>query len=369
MAYFYKPPSDGTSAAFIASHYQLVILTHADEAYARTLRHAGYAGPLLQYIDPNQAEGPGPYRDHTAPCDRAYPTYQRTVVDRVGVFCAAVHPHERWFLHNRDGARLYTRYRSANGVWRTTYFMNPASAGWRRFLLRRMRQYRGSRRFDGFFLDNVDLSRDGLLLQPANHGGLAEYADDASYRRAVVGELGAIRRAFASLPLWANLVHDPNQAGVWQAYLPLLDGVMVEDAGLGWRTAPLTASEQRAQWSNIRLALDGGKHLLLVVQGGRNDDARRRFGLALYWALAAMYGAPAPAARRRLYFRYHDADASDYRSVWWSHDFDFVPPAPVGPLACDAARCRLPYPHGALQFAWGTDRLRTPPGWWPPTQP
>ncbi|MGH9479846.1 MAG: putative glycoside hydrolase, partial [Terriglobales bacterium] len=235
MAYFYKPPSDDTSVAFIARHYQLIILTHADEPYALALRQAGYAGPLLQYIAPNEAEGPGPYANHTAPCDRSYPTYQRTVADRVGVFCQAIHPHEDWFLHNRQGERLYTRYRSANGVWRTTYLMNPASRGWRQFLLRRMRQYRGVKLFDGFFLDNVDLSRAGLLLQPLDRGGLAEYPTEAGYRRAILAELAAIRQAFRPLPLWANLVHDPNQAGTWSAYLPWLDGVMVEDAGLGWR--------------------------------------------------------------------------------------------------------------------------------------
>src|SRR6185312_13997271 len=95
VAYFYKPPQDGTSAGFL--------LTHADEPYMAQLRRAGYAGPILQVTAANEAEGPGPYANAHARCDASYPTYQRTVADRNGVFCRELHPHEDWFLHNLRG--------------------------------------------------------------------------------------------------------------------------------------------------------------------------------------------------------------------------------------------------------------------------
>ncbi|HUX66065.1 MAG TPA: putative glycoside hydrolase [Terriglobales bacterium] len=353
LAYFYKPPFD-TPAAVVAARSRLVILTHGDEAYLAQLRRAGYRGPLLQYIAANEAEGPGPYPNHAAACDAAYRPYQRTVADRPGVFCRQIHPHERWFLHNRRGERLWSRQRSADGVWRTTYLMNPASPGWRAFLIARLRQYRRLG-FDGFFLDNVDLSRAGLLRQPGDRGGVAEFATDDAYRAAEVGYLAALRAAFPHLPLWANLTHDPGQPGGWANYLALLDGVMVEDFGPGWRRRPLDADARAAQWQNVRAALAAGKSVLAVAQGGRGDRARLAFALALYWALQP--------ARGRLYFRYADADDRDYRTLWWYPAYAFQPPPPLGPLTGAGLDWRRPYPGGELQLHLAAATATLPPAW------
>lgn len=355
IAYFYRPPSDGTPARFLARHFQLIILTHTDEPYMAELRRDGFAGPILQYIAANEAEGPGPYANAAARCDTRYPTWQRTVADRVGVFCAQIQPHERWFLHNARGERLWTRTRSPDGVWRTTYAMNPGSLGWRGFLIRRLRQYRRLG-FDGFFLDNVDLSRGRLLQQEDDRGGLAEYATGAAFRHAEAGYLAALRAAFPGVPLWANLTHDPNTVGDWSPYLRYLDGVMVEDFALGWNGSPLGAAAAQAQVANIRAALGAGKAVLLVEQGRRPDRARLAVGLALAWALA-------PTAPGRLYFRYGDAFESDYRTVWWYRQYRFQPPPPRGPLQCRAGVCARQYAGGRLRVDVARARVRLPRGW------
>ncbi|HWG38893.1 MAG TPA: putative glycoside hydrolase [Terriglobales bacterium] len=326
LAFFYRPPSDGTPVAAIAAHFQLVILTHTDEPYMAELRAAGFRGPILQYIAANETEGPGPYPNARARCDRRYPTYQRTVADRVGVFCASIHPHEAWFLHNLAGARLWTRYQSANGVWRTTYLMNPASSGWRRFLIARLKQYR-QLGFSGFFLDNVALSRAGLEREPADRGGVREFPAQAGLRHAELAYLAALRRSFPGVPLWANLIQDPGTPASWDGYLPFLDGVMVENFALGWNGSPLDPASRIAQARKIAAALARGVHVIAVMQGKRNDSARLAFGLALRDALA-----PPPGSRAQLYFRYNDAFDEDYRTVWWSPAAAAPPPPPLGPI-------------------------------------
>jgi hypothetical protein len=317
VAFFYKPPADGTPVQFLADYFKLIILTHGDESYLAELRRAGYGGPVLQYIAANEAEGPGPYADANAPCDAHYPTYQRTVVDRDGVFCREVHPHESWFLHDGLGRRLQSRYQSGNGVWRSTYLMNPASAGWRAFLIRRLRDYRHLD-FDGFFLDNVDLTRAGM-------SGVAEYADDAQLQAAQVTYLADLRRAFPHLPIWANLTHDTNAAGGWSRYLPFLDGVMIEDFSQGWRTDQLTPQQHEMQLSNARAAIAHGKGVLAVEQGGPGDVARLALGLADLKLLGVAPPRSSPANPRQpsgLYFRYGDAFHQDYRTVDWYAAYD-----------------------------------------------
>jgi len=353
VAYFYKPPQDGTSASFLATHTQFILLTHADEPYMAQLRRAGYAGPILQVTAANEAEGPGPYANAHARCDASYPTYQRTVADRNGVFCRELHPHEDWFLHNLRGERLYTRYQSANGVWRTTYLMNPASPGWQHFLLARLRQYRRLG-YDGFFLDNVDLSRAGMLRDPPDKGGVAEMPSDAALRAAVVTYLRALRAAFPHVPLWANLTHDPNARGGWEAYLPFLDGVMVEDFAAGWQTYPLSAPERADQLANARTALAQGKGLIAVVQvpPPPNDAASRarlRLGLALYWALLPSGPAPAGRTPAGLYLRFGDAFTADYRTFPWYPEYDFSPGAAQQPLQVNHQRWSRRFAGGELR--------------------
>lgn len=368
VAFFYRPPVDGTTAAFLASHVSLIILTHSDEAYMAKLRQSGFTGPILQYVTANQTEGPGPYVSAASACDDSYPPYARTIADLPGMFCEQIHPHESWFLHNREGERLWSRYRSGNGVWRTSYEMNPASEGWRQFMIRRLQAYR-KLGYDGFFFDNVDLSRGGLLRLADADGGVKEFADDASFRRAVAGYLVALRAAFPHRPLWANLTHDPGTPGNWNAYTASLDGVMVEDFALGWTSYALDASGREVQFDNIRQTLAQGKGVIAVEQGSRHRNpanvARLRFGLASYWALAEGTATEDRSGRvpGGIYFRYGDAFDEDYRSFQWHQGYDFSPASEGQPLQVERQQWQRRFPAGDLRLNLVQATVSLPPGW------
>ncbi len=322
-AYFYKPPVDGTPASFIATRFDLVLLTHGDGSFRRKLRRQGYAGPVLQTVGANEAEGPGPYANHRAACNESYAPYQRTVADEPGVFCRDLHPHESWFLHNRHGERVYSRVLSAHHLWRTTYAMNPAAPGWRHFFAQRLLRERRLG-YDGYFLDNLWLSL-GWLRQTANGGqGLAEFHDSAALRVAVTGFLRQLRRTLPKTPIWANLTNDPDRPGDWDAYLPYLDGVMVEDFLVGWRKAPLSPARRLGQMQNVAMALRMGKSVLLVAQGRPKERERLARSLAAYWLLS----------NGRLFYRFTDAFAHAYRDVAWTSAYDHGP----GPAAAPARR-------------------------------
>jgi len=306
LAYFYKPPEDGTTSSFLARHVQLVILTQGDEAYRDELRRNGFPGMVLQSVAANETEGPGPYATADASCDLRFRAYQRTMADRDDTFCRQIHPHESWFLHNLRGERLYNTHRSGNGVLRVIYRMNPGDRGWRRFAAQKLLSYHRLD-YDGIFLDDLALSRSGVLNEPENRGGLMEYGDDAAFRSAVIGYLTVVRKVLHGVPLWANLTSDPGSPGSWKTYLPFLEGVMVEDFVWGWRSYGLTASQREIQLENVRGALAKGRRVLVVAQGGRTQRARLVVALACYHVLD----------NGRLYFRYADAGDADYRNFWW----------------------------------------------------
>lgn len=310
-AYFYKPPVDGSPARFIARHFDLIFLTHHDEPYLRKLRAEGYQGPILETLGAMEAGGPGPYPYKPADCDRNYIPFGRTATSTPGIFCRVVNRHESWFLHNRRGERIYNGYRSPLTGWRTTYAMNPASRGWRRFVIAQMKPYQ-RRGFDGFFLDDLWLSRYGLRKQGPDADGLREFSSRAALQHAMAGYLRALRRAFPHTPIWANLTSDPYRKGSWQAYLPYLNGVMVENFALGWTHYALSAARAQAQAANIRQALRAGKSVLLLAQGKPGQRRREARAERAFWRLARL-----PYARGRVYFRYADADVAAYRNVWW----------------------------------------------------
>lgn len=309
-AYFYKPPLAGAGARLLAARFDLILLTHGDEAYRRRLRARGYRGAVLQALGANEAEGPGPYANHFAACNASYVPYKRTIADRRGVFCRDLHPHESWFLHNRRGIRLYSRTLSANHIWRTTYAMNPASTGWRRFFARRLKSEL-QLGYNGFFLDDLWLSRAGLRHQVADPGGLAEFPRRAALRHAVAGFLRHLRHTLPTTTIWANLTNDPDRPGDWNAYLPYLNGVMVEDFLLGWRHVPLSPARRQAQMENIAAALRLGKSVLLVAQGRPQERRRLLRSLAAYWLLS----------NGRLFFRFSDAFLDAYRRVGWQRAY------------------------------------------------
>jgi hypothetical protein len=60
QAYFYTPPTDGTSAGALADRANLIILTQGQEGYRDQIRGSGFSGSVLQYIVSAEVEGPGP---------------------------------------------------------------------------------------------------------------------------------------------------------------------------------------------------------------------------------------------------------------------------------------------------------------------
>jgi hypothetical protein len=349
LAYFFKPPLDGTTPEFIAQHFHWIGLTQNDESYRDRLRAAEYEGPVLQCTSADVVEGPGPYVDHTQQCDNSYEPYQKSVADRKGIFCSSIHPHESWFLHNAHGQRLYSKDHSPNAGERTWYYMNPGNPAWRHFFAKRLR-YWNRLGYDGFFLDNVHLSRAALFHDPDNKGGLLEYSNDPNYRAAVLGMLSEVRAQVGRRQVWANLVNDPGGLDSWRPYFAYLDGVLIEDFAVGWRGLDMSERERREQLEKVRDALARGENVIAVAQGGPEDTNRLNTALACYWLLA----------NGHLYFRFADWNEKAYRTVHWYSQFEMSPGRPVGKLVMQADYWKRDYEDAEvrLDFTSGRAELR-----------
>jgi hypothetical protein len=306
LAWFHKPPEDGTTAALLAAAHGYIHLTGPTDAPFRdSLRAAGYTGPVFTYLGALTVGGPGPYNDASAACAADFDAWDNTVAWSAGDFCTYIHPHESWFLHNGKGERIYDDY-FGNGHW--GYLMNPADPGWRAFYDGRMQQARATWGYDGVYLDNLDFDLDRARLDMQNSDGqVREYATDEAWRAAVVGWLAGLRAAVGSWQLWANLFsRDITETG-WDAYAPYLDGAMDESFAVSWldkwRAPDVWAAElaRAAHWQAQ------GKDLVLVGQGAREDTARLDFTLASYLLVAQ----PGQA-----FYRYTRYDS--YYSAFWS---------------------------------------------------
>ncbi len=300
-AYFYKPPRDGTSAKALAARADLIILTRTDEPFRDAVRAAGYPGTILQYMLAAEVSGPVDAVRADASCNPDHRPWRNQAAFRVGEFCALIHPNDDWFLHNSQGERLYTNWPGHTGYF---YHMNPASPGWRAFLIARLRQaLEGDNQepalgYDGIFLDNVALSLWKLRRQVNNSDGVVrEFASDEAYRAAWIGLLTEVSDALRpKWPVWANLIVDSGSG--WNDYLPYLDGVMVEAFATGWRNdVPPDAWERGLTQAEEVLRQEKG--YLAVVQAG--DSSLLPFTLASYLLIAD---------GRHAFFRY--AERKDY---------------------------------------------------------
>src|SRR5262249_3974081 len=127
LAWFHKPPEDGTSPVDLAANSNYIHLTGAaDISYRGKLREPGYQGPILRDVTLNAVEGSGPYSDGSAACDGGYVPNDNQLAFFKGDFCSYIHSHESWFLHNGAGQRLVDDY---FGSGRISYMMNPADPG------------------------------------------------------------------------------------------------------------------------------------------------------------------------------------------------------------------------------------------------
>ncbi len=302
-AYFYKPPLDGTTAEALATRADLIILTRTDEPFRDAVRAAGYSGIILQYMLAAEVSGPVDAVRAGDSCNPDHRPWRNQAAFRVGEFCTLIHPNDDWFLHNSNGERLYTKWPGHSGYF---YHMNPASSGWRAFLIARLRQMlegndeEPALGYDGIFLDNVALTLWKLRRQVNNSDGeVREFASDEAYRAAWVTLLTEISEALRPRwPIWANLIADSTPSRGWDAYLPYLDGVMVEAFATGWnnRVSPDAWERGLAQAEE---ALRQEKGYLAVVQA--QDRSLLPFALASYLLIAD---------GRHAFFRY--AERGDY---------------------------------------------------------
>lgn len=322
LAWFHKPPKDGTTPEQMAQAHRYIHLTSlADINYRDRLRDSGYQGPIYTYITANAVEGPGPYTDSTEECEAGYRPLDNTLAWDTDDFCRYVHAHESWFLHNGEGERLVDDF-FGSGRW--TYLMNPADPGWQAFSRERLVMMRDNWGYDGVWLDNLDLDLDRARSGVKNSDGqVREHADDAEWRASTRRWLEGVRSRVGDWPIWANLVGGELAADSWDPYAPYLDGAMDESFSVRWLEGWRRVDEWREEVERASRWLALGKGLVMVGQGAQEDEQRMLFTLSSY--LLVVQG-------QQAFYRYTRFD-SYYNALWLYPQFDTARAlgAPTGP--------------------------------------
>lgn len=321
LAYFHTTAEGGDSPQTVSELAQFVILTYGDEAFRDELRVAGYDGTILQYLNSSQVNGPGPYLDSQAECDRTFRPRRNGIARDPGAFCAEIHPNEDWFLHNGAGERLYT-VGNSSGVW---YHMNPGNEAWRAYASQAIAgDIIGptSNGYDGAFLDNVELSLTKQKLQVSNADGIVqEFDNDEDYQAAWRDYLRQIRvRVGSGTLIWVAFVSDPNRPGIWAGYLNNVDGVMSPAFATGYD--PLSVEKWNVNVSQAAEVVASGKGLIAVGRGPQADLDLQAFSLASYLLVAD---------GEQAFFRYLSEDLKDLMNTIWVYpNYEIKLGAPLG---------------------------------------
>jgi hypothetical protein len=300
LAWFYKPPSDG-NLAYIASQFDLFILTKADEDERDQLIELGVRQPILQYLLLNAIHDPG---SCTAKPRRNQVAYLP------GDFCRINNEHPGWFLRDRNGQKIY---RSNNNI--VYYMMDPGNPGWREFWLERARKSQVEDGWQGVFLDNVEASLDKI---DRTAGFPATYKTDLAYQNAISGFLDYIYRSYfqpQNRPLLANII-ELKDIETWDTYLRSLDGAMLENFAVSWKGKDFSQSQWEEHLKLAELTQAQGKQMVLIAQGDRDDLARQQFAFASY--LLASSGLAS--------FRYASSDHYDEAWIYDNYDIELGPP-------------------------------------------
>lgn len=310
----------GIDARFLAEHVDWLMLRYGAEELRGEVRRLGYRGPIPQYMLLFQIVGPGPYDNADDRCKNDFTPLQNNAM-WTRDFCELVHPNEEWFLHNKDGERLFTRERLWDGSHAYQYYMNPGSEGFRAFWIEQLRRQQDAG-WESIFLDNVAATYEHIADRADNDDrAVVEYQSREQWQDAVVGMLRSIRAAFPERQLWGNIVEAPPAADAWDAYRPLLDGIQEEQFAAGWAGgAPLSPDAWLAMIQRAERTLIDGKRVVLYTQGEQGDFARARFGLASYLLIAT--------PDTRAVFRY--AHTTHYEQLWWYPEYDLELGAPRG---------------------------------------
>lgn len=299
LAWFYKPPEDGTSLVELAQFFDVFILTHYDEEERDELRDLGVNAPFLEYLVFIEIQDPGS-------CDKE--PYGNQVAYKTGDFCKINAEHPDWFLRDKHGEVI----RNGKDV-----FMDPGNAEYREFWLERAKELRENYSWDGVFIDNLEAS----LNKFEKLGTLPEkYPDDKSFQIEMEGFLAYINEQYfeaEGVMLYANIV-EYDGVEIWLRYLSYLDGAMVEDFAVDYNNEYYLDSDWENQLSMISEAQAMGKSLILVSQGEREDLDRERFSLASYLLINNAMAS----------FCYTDSD--HYEEVWLYENYSLSLGNPKG---------------------------------------
>ena len=299
LAWFYKPPEDGTPLAALAENFDTFVLTHYDEDERDELRELGVNAPFLQYLLFVQIQDPGS-------CDKE--PYGNQVAYKEGDFCPISVEHPSWFLRDRDGKII----RKDKNV-----FMDPGNIEYREFWLARTKELQEEYNWDGVFIDNVEAS----LNKFRRLEQLPEkYSDDESYQAAIEGFLAYVYSQYFKpyqRPVYANII-EYEEEDVWLRYLNYLDGAMIEDFAVDYNDRYYRESYWETQLNMSLQAQSMGKSLILVSQGEMSDTERARFSFVTY--LLVNNGLAS--------FRY--TDSGYYEDVWLYQNYFLALGSPKG---------------------------------------
>lgn len=303
LAWFYKPPTDGTPITTLASEANRFILTMNDEGVRDQLKSLNIETPILQYVRFDAIEDPCQKK---CPCTK--PPWNNQAAWKAGDFCTIQFNHPDWFLKTQGGNLIESWSDNQRHVW-----MDPGSQGWRDFWLSRVKEAQETRNWEGVFLDNVQASlgpfeQDQIILN--------KYHDDVSFQNAVKGFLDYIQKAYfipQRRPLEGNIIFLPWQQpkATWMSFISSMNGGMLEDFAVGWVSGSYkTSSQWLTQIETVEDSQNMGKRVTLVAQGDHYDYDRQAFALASY--LLANQGSAS--------YRYSDSQG-EYEHFWWYDSF------------------------------------------------
>ena len=302
LAWFYKPPSD-ENLENIAANFSFGILSNGNETERDQLAKLGMRGPFLQYLRFDVIQDPGS-------CTRQ--PWKNQVANQPGDYCRLSQEHPDWFLRDKKGELLVNPYGGEDFI-----MMDPGNKFWRAFFVERALQAQQNGKWDGLFLDNVEIS---FMFREDRNQFPAAYPTEDSYTTAIQDFLEYIHTKLAAKGklLFANLISRRDDAE-FTNNLDHLDGAMHEGWAIDWPTGYRSAAEWETQ---MRLAEDTqalGKTILLVSQGKINQEKLQMFAYASY--LLVMQG--------RAYFRY--ANSNSYREAWLYPNYQEKLGQPLGP--------------------------------------
>lgn len=299
LAWFYKPPIDGSTSAQLAASFQNFILTKNDETYRDQLKTLGVTAPFMQYVRSDAIHDPC---KGTCPC--SIQPYGNQVAWTIGDYCSIFSSHPEWFLRDTSGAII--KLTDGDQLYAA---MDPGNIGWQQFFLSRVKTSQETMGWDGLFLDNLQA---GLGQFQLKNIVLQKYPDDASLRFAAQNFTATLYNSYfhpQNRPLQANITSLPwlTETSAWFELLQYLDGAMEESFAMGWHSGEWLTTEQWGdQLSRLDVSQSQGKRVIAVSQDSQTETARQNFGFASYLLIANGLSS----------FRYTGTVDDEYEYVW-----------------------------------------------------